>query len=78
MEMGCERGRVFDKISSTEKLGKVNSKIHVVLQFDEVNGDLDMEDSGLEVNSSWFARGGCKAKEAFPGPSSPPSSRRTP
>ena len=38
MEMGCERGRVFDKISSTEKLGKVNSKIHVVLQFDEVNG----------------------------------------
>ena len=26
MEMGCERGRVFDKISSTEKLGKVNDE----------------------------------------------------
>ena len=35
----------------------------------------DMDDSGLEVNSSWFAKGGWRAKETF---SSPPSSRRTP
>ena len=47
--------------------------------FQKMRVDLDMEDSGLEVNSSWFARGGCRANEAFSAPpSSPPSSRRTP